>query len=92
MDPAASPGSFRLAVVLIATLAAVSGAVDVVSLVYAEVFPWIKGFVNSNDMGQVTLPEVFDLPWGLVVFAVVLIAVAGFSAATLVERRFGDKA
>jgi hypothetical protein len=62
------------------------------TLVYAEVFPWIKGFVNSNDMGQVTLPEVFDLPWGLVVFAVVLIAVAGFSAATLVERRFGDEA
>jgi uncharacterized membrane protein YedE/YeeE len=62
------------------------------TLVYAEVFPWLKGFVNSNDMGQVTLPEVFDLPWGLVVFAVVMIAVAGFSAATLVERRFGDKA
>jgi hypothetical protein len=62
------------------------------TLVYAEVFPWIKGFVNSNEMGQVTLPEVFDLPWGLVVFAVVMIAVAGFSAATLVERRFGDKA
>ena len=62
------------------------------TLVYAEVFPWIKGFVNSNDMGQVTLPEVFNLPWGLLVFAVVLIAVAGFSAATLVERRFGDKA
>ncbi|MBP7610614.1 MAG: YeeE/YedE family protein [Steroidobacteraceae bacterium] len=62
------------------------------TLVYAEVFPWIKGFVNSNGMGQVTLPEVFDLPWGLVVFVVVLIAVAGFSAATLVERRFGDKA
>jgi hypothetical protein len=62
------------------------------TLVYAEVFPWIKGFVNSNEMGQVTLPEVFDLPWGLVVFAVVMIAVAGFSAATLVERWFGDKA
>ena len=61
------------------------------TLVYAEVYPWIKGFVNSNDMGQVTLPEVFDLPWGLVVFAVVLIAVAGFSAATLIERRIGGK-
>ena len=61
------------------------------TLVYAEVFPWIKGFVNSNDMGQVTLPEVFNLPWGLLVFAVVLIAVAGFSAATFVERRIGDK-
>lgn len=61
------------------------------TLVYAEVFPWIKGFVNSNDMGQVTLPEVFNLPWGLLVFAVVLIAVAGFSAATFIERRIGDK-
>ena len=61
------------------------------TLVYAEVFPWIKDFVNSNDMGQVTLPEVFDLPWGLLVFAVVLIAVAGFSAATFVERRIGDR-
>jgi len=61
------------------------------TLVYAEVFPWIKGFVNSNEMGQVTLPEVFDLPWGLVVFAVVLIAVAGFSAATFIERRIGDR-
>lgn len=61
------------------------------TLVYAEVFPWIKGFVNSNDMGQVTLPEVFDLPWGLVVFAVVMIAVAGFSAATFIERRIGDR-
>ena len=61
------------------------------TLAYAEVFPWIKGFVNSNEMGQVTLPEVFDLPWGLVVFAVVLIAVAGFSAATLIERRIGAR-
>jgi len=59
------------------------------TLVYAEVFPWIKGFVNSNEMGQVTLPEVFDLPWGLVAFAVVMIAVAGFSAATFIERRIG---
>ena len=62
------------------------------TLVYAEVYPWIKGFVNSNDMGQVTLPQVLNLPWGLIVFAVVVIAVAGFSAATFVERSFGDKA
>jgi hypothetical protein len=62
------------------------------TLGYAEVYPWIKDFVNSNAMGQVTLPEVLHLPWGLIVFAVVVIAVAGFSAATLIERRFGDKA
>jgi uncharacterized protein len=62
------------------------------TLVYAEVYPAIKEFVNSNDMGQVTLPQVLNLPWGLVVFAVVVIAVAGFSAATIIERSFGDKA
>ena len=39
-------------------------------------------------MGQVTLPEVFELPWGLVVFVIVVIAVVGFWGATLIERRF----
>ena len=58
------------------------------TFVYAEVYPAIRGFVNANAMGQVTLPEVFELPWGLVVFAVVVIAVVGFWGATLIERRF----
>ena len=58
---------------------------------YAEVYPAIKDFVNSNAMGQVTLPEVLDVPWGLVVFAVVIIAVVGFWGATAVERWIGGK-
>ncbi len=61
------------------------------TFVYAQVYPSIKDFVNSDAMGQVTLPEVFEVPWGLVVFAVVVIAVVGFWGATLVERRFGDR-
>lgn len=61
------------------------------TFVYAEVYPSIKDFVNSDAMGQVTLPEVFEVPWGLVVFAVVVIAVVGFWGATLIERRFGDR-
>jgi len=59
------------------------------TFVYAEVYPWIKDFVNSGAMGQVTLPDVFNVPWGLVVFVVVVIAVVGFWGATLIERRFG---
>ena len=58
---------------------------------YAEVYPAIKGFVNANPMGQVTLPEVFGLPWGLLVFAVVLIAVVGFWGATKIERWVGSR-
>jgi len=68
-----------------------AGGIGAGTLAYAEVYPWIKGFVNSNALGQITLPEVLHLPWGVVVLAVVVIAVAGFSAATLIERRFGDK-
>jgi hypothetical protein len=56
---------------------------------YAEAYPAIKGFVNADAMGQVTLPEVLQVPWGMLVFAVVLIAVGGFAAATWVEGRTG---
>ena len=61
------------------------------TFVYAEVYPAIKGFVNSDPMGQVTLPEVLGLPYGIVVFAVVVIAVVGFWGATKVERWVGGR-
>ena len=61
------------------------------TFVYAEVYPAIKGFVNADAMGQVTLPEVFGLPWGLVVFVVVIIAVLGFWGATKIERWAGSR-
>ena len=61
------------------------------TFVYAEVYPAIKGFVNADAMGQVTLPEVLGLPYGLVVFAVVVIAVVGFWGATKVERWVGGR-
>jgi hypothetical protein len=61
------------------------------TFVYAEVYPAIKGFVNADAMGQVTLPEVLGLPYGIVVFAVVVIAVVGFWGATKVERWVGGR-
>jgi len=61
------------------------------TFVYAEVYPAIKDFVNSNAMGQVTLPEVFGLPYGLLVFVVVVVAVVGFWGATKIERWIGSR-
>jgi hypothetical protein len=61
------------------------------TFVYAEVYPSIKAFVNSNEMGQVTLPEVLGLPWGVIVFAVVVVAVVGFWGAGKVERWIGSR-
>ena len=59
------------------------------TVVYAESYGGIKDLVNAGAMGAVTLPEALGTSWGLVVFGVVVIAVAGFYGATAIERRFG---
>ena len=59
------------------------------TILYAEAYPRTKEFVNADAMGQVTLPEVLNVPWGMLVFAVVLVAVCGFAAATWIEGRMG---
>jgi hypothetical protein len=60
--------------------------------VFGEAYPAIEGFVNSSDMGQLTIPQLFHLPYGLVLFAVVLMALGGFVGATAVEKILARKA
>ena len=57
-------------------------------LLFGEVYPSIKGFAHSNSMGVVTMPEFFHLPYGLVVFAVVVMAIGAFMAAGWAEKKF----
>ena len=61
-------------------------------LVFGEAYPAITGFVNSSEMGQLTIPQLFNLPYGLVLFAVVLMALGGFLGATAVEKMLARKA
>jgi rhodanese-related sulfurtransferase len=42
-------------------------------------------------MGQITLPRLFNLPYGLLVFAVVLMALGAFMAGEWAEKKFGGK-
>jgi hypothetical protein len=58
------------------------------TLVFAEVFPLMKAFYLSGAYGHRSLPDVLGLSYGLVVFAVVVMAVAGFWGAGWVEGRF----
>lgn len=58
---------------------------------FGEVYPHIAGWAHSTPMGQITLPKLFDIPYGLLVFAVVLMALGAFVAAEWAERRFGGK-
>jgi len=55
---------------------------------FAELYPLMKGFYLSGAGTGMTLPGTFGLPYGVVVFAVVLMAVGGFYGAGLLEKKF----
>jgi hypothetical protein len=59
--------------------------------VFGEMFPLIENFFYSTNMGSLTLPQFFGLPYGLVVFLVVIIALGAFAAAEWAEKKFADK-
>lgn len=60
-------------------------------LAFGEAYPLLEGFVNSTDLGPITLPEALHVSYGLVVFAVVAMALVGFWGAGIVERKFAAK-
>lgn len=56
------------------------------TLLFAEAYPLLKPIHTGSPLGPVTIPQYFNLPYGLVVFAVVLMAIGGFAGAGWVER------
>jgi len=60
--------------------------------VFGEAYPAIEGFANSTLLGEVTLPQILGLPYGVVVLLVVLLALAGFWGAGAWERRLAHRA
>jgi uncharacterized membrane protein YedE/YeeE len=50
-------------------------------------FPRFLEFYDSDARGAWTLPSLLHLPPGIVVFAVVVVALGGFAAAEWIERR-----
>ena len=58
---------------------------------FSELYPFVSGFYNSTPMGQLTLSQVTGLPYGLLVFAVVLMALGGFVGAEWVEKRMAAR-
>ena len=50
-------------------------------------FPLLQGFYESTPRGAYTLPQAFGVSYGVLVFAVVAIAMLGFKAAETIEKR-----
>jgi ABC-type transporter Mla maintaining outer membrane lipid asymmetry permease subunit MlaE len=51
------------------------------------VFGSLQSFYDSTPRGTFTLSDVLHLPEGVVVFAIVAVAIAGFKGAEILERR-----
>lgn len=62
--------------------------VGVVAFFFA--FPALAGFYGSGSMGRLLLPEALGLPGGVVVFAVVVMALGAFALTHVLDRRFGN--
>jgi len=61
------------------------------TLTFAGLFPRIEGFYSAGSAGELTLPQLLHLPYGVVVSGVVVMAIGGFYAASQIERRFGPR-
>lgn len=59
--------------------------------VFGEAFPLLESFYTSTPMGTITLPDLFGVSYGLVVFLVVLMALGGFVGAEWVEKKFAAR-
>jgi len=60
-------------------------------VVFGELFPLLGDFYTATPMGQITLPKLLNVPYGLVVFLVSLLAVGGFAGATWVEKKMASR-
>ncbi|MEN9404347.1 MAG: hypothetical protein RL091_3050 [Verrucomicrobiota bacterium] len=58
---------------------------------FAEIYPYIETYTKLTSLGQVTLAGVFDISYGFLVFAVVLMAFVAFLAAEWAEKLIGHK-
>ena len=61
------------------------------TVVFAELQPRLGSFFTATSLGEATIPRYFGLPYGVVVLAVVLMALGGFYGATIVERMMARK-
>ena len=57
-------------------------------IVYAEGYGWFEPWSKAGDLGKTTLPKLLGLPYGIIVAAVVVLAVGAFLLAERVEPRF----
>ncbi len=59
--------------------------------VFGELFPWLEELFLSGYMGNIRLPELFNLSTGVVVFLVVIMAIGMFLGGEWLERKYSEE-
>jgi len=59
--------------------------------VFGEIFPFITDFFYSTAMGRINLPELLGINYGIIMLAVILMAIGGFTAAEWAEKLMANK-
>jgi len=57
-------------------------------VIYAVAFPGLEVWANANSIGELTLPQAWNLPYGAVVLGLVVMAGLAFAGAEWSERKF----
>lgn len=75
----------------------IDGVVNVIGLLvgiflFGEVYPFIEGFYNATPLGQMNMVTYFEVPAGVMVFVLVLVALGGFWLSEKVESIYASKA
>lgn len=68
-----------------------AGGIFAGMFIFAELSSVFEPFVSITSMGQLTIPQYFNLPALGVVVAVIVMALGGFYGAELLEKKFGHR-
>jgi uncharacterized membrane protein YedE/YeeE len=60
-------------------------------LLFGEIYPWVESFYTAGPLGEVTFPQYLNLPEGIVVFILVIVALMGFWGAEQLEKKYACK-
>ena len=59
--------------------------------VFGETVSYLYDFLYSTSAGQVTIPQLLNLPHGVVMLFIVVLAIAGFSGAEAIEKKYSTQ-
>ena len=60
--------------------------------VFGETVSYLYDFLYSTSAGQITIPQLLNLPHGFVILIIVVLAIAGFSGAEVIEKKYSTQA